>query len=63
MQGRPPTSTTKVAAYYTCGFDLQILANANGYELQRKCDLFEKQLRFHVGEDRLELLQVLDVQR
>ncbi|KAH9905746.1 hypothetical protein F4778DRAFT_677890 [Xylariomycetidae sp. FL2044] len=48
-RGYPPPPTTKLAVFYTGGFQGELLVNATGYATERKYDLQEAQLR-----DRLE---------
>ncbi|KAK0387252.1 hypothetical protein NLU13_5565 [Sarocladium strictum] len=63
VRGAPPPETTKLAVFYKGGYENQVLLNATGSNADKKFDLFEKQLRFQLGDAALKALDVLDLQR
>ncbi|KAK7419182.1 hypothetical protein QQX98_003522 [Neonectria punicea] len=63
IKGLPPPPTTKLAVFYTGGYECQLLLNVAGYAWKEKCNLFETQVRLQVGEETLKKLDVLEFQR
>lgn len=63
VRGAPPPPTTKWAIFYHGGFECQILVNAAGYATDKKWDLFEKQIRYFLGEEKIKELKILQFQR
>ncbi|KAK7701769.1 hypothetical protein SLS57_011609 [Botryosphaeria dothidea] len=63
IKGLPPPPTTKLAIFYKGGYECQLLINAAGYGWKEKCDLFEKQVRFQMGEEALRKLDFIEFQR
>ncbi|KPM35364.1 hypothetical protein AK830_g11208 [Neonectria ditissima] len=63
IKGFPPPPTTKLAIFYKGGYECQLLLNTAGYGWKEKCDLFEAQVKLHIGEESLKKLDVLKFQR
>ncbi|KAF5544600.1 DUF1446 domain-containing protein [Fusarium mexicanum] len=63
VRGAPPPDTTKLALFYKGGYEMQALFNATGHNFEQKFALLEKQVRFHLGEERLSHLDFLEFQR
>ncbi|KAJ9144578.1 hypothetical protein NKR23_g5828 [Pleurostoma richardsiae] len=63
VRGAPPPDTTKLAVFYKGGYEMQALFNATGYACDKKFALFEKQLRFFLGEETLEDLDTFELQQ
>ncbi|KKY20361.1 hypothetical protein UCDDS831_g04850 [Diplodia seriata] len=63
IRGLPPPPTTKLAIFYQGGYECQLLFNAAGYGWREKCELFEKQVRMHMGEQAIQKLDVFEFQR
>ncbi|KAL3445056.1 DUF1446-domain-containing protein [Aspergillus insuetus] len=63
IKGSPPPPTTKLAVFYTGGYEAEILLNATGYGTTQKWDLVEKQIRHFLPESALEQLETLEFQR
>ncbi|KAH7014703.1 hypothetical protein B0J12DRAFT_746985 [Macrophomina phaseolina] len=63
IRGLPPPPTTKLAIFYKGGYECQLLVNAAGYGWKEKCDLFEKQVRFQMGDEALQKLDFIEFQR
>ncbi|TVY52574.1 hypothetical protein LCER1_G007154 [Lachnellula cervina] len=45
IKGHPPPETTKLAVYYSGGWQCEITMNATGYATEKKYDLFEAQIK------------------
>ncbi|KAG4287228.1 hypothetical protein FPRO06_04880 [Fusarium proliferatum] len=63
VRGAPPPDTTKLALFYKGGYEMQALFNATGHNFEQKFALLEKQVRFHLGEEKLSHLDFLEFQR
>ncbi|RGP62972.1 hypothetical protein FSPOR_8956 [Fusarium sporotrichioides] len=63
VRGAPPPETTKLAVFYKGGYEMQALFNATGHNFDKKFTLLEKQVRFHLGEERLSHLDFLEFQK
>ncbi|KAJ0422751.1 hypothetical protein BJY00DRAFT_322325 [Aspergillus carlsbadensis] len=63
IKGSPPPPTTKLAIFYTGGYEAEILLNATGYGTTQKWDLVEKQIRHFLPDSALEQLETLEFQR
>ncbi|KAL2820324.1 hypothetical protein BJX63DRAFT_311019 [Aspergillus granulosus] len=63
IKGSPPPSTTKLAVFYTGGYEAEILLNATGYGTAQKWDLVEKQIRHFLPESAFRQLETLEFQR
>ncbi|KAF9870900.1 hypothetical protein CkaCkLH20_11572 [Colletotrichum karsti] len=63
IRGAPPPSTTKLAVFYKGGYELQATFNATGYAYDKKFALFEKQIRFLLGEEKLKSFDILEFQQ
>ncbi|KAF4415455.1 DUF1446 domain [Fusarium acutatum] len=63
VRGSPPPDTTKLALFYKGGYEMQALFNATGHNFEQKFALLEKQVRFHLGEEKLSHLDFLEFQR
>ncbi|KAJ3549814.1 hypothetical protein NM208_g317 [Fusarium decemcellulare] len=63
VRGAPPPDTTKLAVFYKGGYEMQLLVNASGYAVEKKFALFEKQIRFFLGEEMEKHLDVLEFQQ
>ncbi|KAI3571812.1 hypothetical protein IWW34DRAFT_824591 [Fusarium oxysporum f. sp. albedinis] len=62
-RGAPPPGTTKLAVFYKGGYEMQALFNATGHNFEQKFALLEKQVRFHLGEEKLGQLDFLEFQK
>ncbi|KAI8713876.1 hypothetical protein NCS52_01233500 [Fusarium sp. LHS14.1] len=63
IRGAPPPNTTKLAVFYKGGYEMQALFNASGYGTAKKFELFQKQVRFFLGEEALQRFDVLEFQQ
>ncbi|KAH8660444.1 hypothetical protein BX600DRAFT_523398 [Xylariales sp. PMI_506] len=63
IRGAPPPDTTKLAIFYKGGYEVQALFNATGYAYDKKFELFDKQLRFSMGEETISRFDILEVQK
>ncbi|KAI8656360.1 hypothetical protein LRP88_11671 [Fusarium phalaenopsidis] len=63
VRGAPPPNTTKLAVFYKGGYEMQALFNASGYGTAKKLELFQKQVRFFLGEEALQRFHVLEFQQ
>ncbi|KAJ3457095.1 hypothetical protein MRS44_014236 [Fusarium solani] len=63
VRGAPPPNTTKLAVFYKGGYEMQALFNASGYGVVKKLELFQKQVRFFLGEEALQRFDVLEFQQ
>ncbi|KAL3458245.1 hypothetical protein BJX64DRAFT_267081 [Aspergillus heterothallicus] len=63
IKGSPPPPTTKLAVFYTGGYEAEILINATGYGTKQKWDLVERQIRHFLPETALRQLETLEFQR
>ncbi|KAL2671430.1 hypothetical protein Neosp_014016 [[Neocosmospora] mangrovei] len=63
IRGTPPPNTTKLAVFYKGGYEMQALFNASGYGTAKKFELFQKQVRFFLGEEALQRFDVLEFQQ
>lgn len=63
IRGYAPPPTTKVAIFYSGGFEAQILLNATGYGTSAKWDLVEKQIRHFLPNEMLRQIDTLEFQR
>ncbi|KAL2850618.1 hypothetical protein BJY01DRAFT_209965 [Aspergillus pseudoustus] len=63
IKGSPPPPTTKLAVFYTGGYEAEILLNATGYGTSHKWDLVERQIRHFLPETALRQLETLEFQR
>ncbi|KAL2872696.1 acyclic terpene utilization AtuA family protein [Aspergillus lucknowensis] len=63
IKGSPPPPTTKLAVFYTGGYEAEILLNATGYATFKKWDLVERQVRHFLPESAMNELETLEFQR
>lgn len=59
IKGAPPPPTTKLAIFYSAGYQSEIVVNATGYGTTEKFDLWERMIRF--GLKRLGILDKFDI--
>lgn len=63
IHGAPPPDTTKLAVFYNGGYEVQLLVNATGYAADQKFELFNKQVRYFIGDEAIKGLEVFEIQQ
>jgi hypothetical protein len=63
IRGYAPPPTTKLAIFYSGGFEAQLLLNATGYGTTAKWDLVEKQIHHFIPEETMQKIETLEFQR
>lgn len=64
IKGAPPPPTTKLAIFYSAGYQSEIVVNATGYGTSEKFDLWERMIRFGLKRQGiLDKFDVLEFQR
>ncbi|KAJ4987618.1 duf1446 domain-containing protein [Stagonosporopsis vannaccii] len=61
IKGAPPPPTTKLAVFYSAGYQSEFVVNAAGYATAEKFELFERMIRFglrrHNLQDKFDILE------